>query len=101
MEHDEANDDTETEEDCEIELVVQGRTIEVSEQLLCQNSLYFRQVPFVAKSKFFNFNIWWIRKVFQDVDDEQETIILKHTNIAGEDIPEEKQQEPLSQIRSW
>ena len=31
-----------TEDDCDIELVVQGRTIEVSEQLLCQNSLYFR-----------------------------------------------------------
>ena len=97
MEHDEANEDTE--EDSEIELVVQGRTIEVSEQLLCQNSLYFRQVPFGQNQN--NFNIWWNRKVFQDVDEEQETIILKHTNIAGEDIPEEKQQEPLSQIRSW
>ena len=29
-------------EDCEIELVVQGRTIVVSEQLLCKHSLYFK-----------------------------------------------------------
>ena len=29
-------------EDCEIELVVQGRTIAVSENLLCKHSLYFK-----------------------------------------------------------
>jgi len=66
-------------DDCEIELVVQGRTISVSEKLLCQHSLYFKQV-------------------FQDFDSDQETIILKHKQVAGEDLPDERQQEPLSLI---
>ena len=67
-------------EDVEIELVVQGRTINVSEKLLCEHSVYFR-------------------KIFLDFDENQETMILKHSRgVGGEDIPVEKQQEPLALI---
>jgi len=73
-------EEEEDDEDVEIELVVQGRTINVSEKLLCEHSVYFR-------------------KIFLDFDENQETIILKHSRgIGGEDIPEEKQQEPLALI---
>ena len=64
-------------DDCEIELVVQGRTIPVSEKLLCDHSMYFK-------------------KIFNDFDANQDTIILKHSK--GESIPEDKQQEPLALI---
>ena len=68
------------EEDPEIELVVQGRTIAVSEKLLCQHSVYFRNI-------------------FLDFDENQETMILKHSKgSSGEVIPEERQQEPLALI---
>ena len=40
-----------------------------------------------------------LRQVFQDFDSDQETIILKHKQVAGEDLPDERQQEPLSFIR--
>lgn len=76
-EYEECSDDED--EDCEIELVVQGRTIPVSEKLLCEHSMYFK-------------------KIFSDFDENQETIILKHSKLAGEDIPEDKQQEPLALI---
>ena len=60
--------------------LLQGRTIAVSERLLCDHSVYFRNI-------------------FLDFDDNQETMILKHTRgRAGEDIPEERQQEPLALI---
>ena len=52
----------EEEDDCEIELVVQGRTIPVSENLLCEHSVYFK-------------------KIFCDFDKNQETIILKHNKL--------------------
>lgn len=67
-------------EDDEVELVVQGRTIVVSERKLCIHSHYFRQV-------------------FNDFDEDgQETIVLKHKQVGGEDLPDERQQEPLSMI---
>lgn len=73
-------EDPDDEDDVEIELVVQGRTISVSEKLLCDHSMYFRNI-------------------FLDFDENQETIILKHSRSRdGEDIPEEKQQEPLALI---
>ena len=37
--------------------------------------------------------------MFNDFDENQETVILKHKQIGGEEIPVEKQQEPLSMIR--
>jgi len=63
----------------EVELVVQGRTISVSERLLCEHSKYFEGV-------FFHF------------DNTQDTIILKHSGLPGDVIPEERQQEPLALI---
>ena len=73
-------EEEEDDEDVEIELVVQGRTINVSEKLLCEHSVYFR-------------------KIFLDFDENQETIILKHSRgVGGEDIPVERQQEPLALI---
>ena len=39
------------------------------------------------------------RQVFNDFDESQETIILKHKQVGGEEIPDHKQQEPLSMIR--
>ena len=36
--------------------------------------------------------------MFKDCDDGQETIILKHKQLGGEDLPDERQQEPLSLI---
>ena len=38
------------------------------------------------------------RQVFKDFDDGQETIILKHKQVGGEDLPDERQQEPLGLI---
>lgn len=63
----------------EIELVVQGRTIPVSERLLCEHSNYFKHI-------------------FREFDESQETIVLKHSHVAGQILPEDKQQEPLSLI---
>ena len=39
------------------------------------------------------------RQVFNDFDENQETVVLKHKELGGEDLPDEKQQEPLSMIR--
>ena len=38
------------------------------------------------------------RQVFTDFDSGQETIILKHKEVGGEELPDERQQEPLSMI---
>ena len=38
------------------------------------------------------------RQVFNDFDSGQETIILKHKEVGGEELPDERQQEPLSMI---
>ena len=38
------------------------------------------------------------RQVFNDLDSGQETIILKHKEVGGEELPDERQQEPLSMI---
>ena len=37
--------------------------------------------------------------MFNDFDENQETVVLKHKELGGEDLPDEKQQEPLSMIR--
>ena len=42
--------------------------------------------------------ICWSRQVFKDFDDGQETIVLKHKQLGGEDLPDERQQEPLGLI---
>ena len=36
--------------------------------------------------------------MFNDFDSGQETIILKHKEVGGEELPDERQQEPLSMI---
>ena len=36
--------------------------------------------------------------MFNDFDSCQETIILKHKEVGGEELPDERQQEPLSMI---
>ena len=36
--------------------------------------------------------------MFNDCDEDQETVVLKHKQVAGQDLPDERQQEPLSQI---
>lgn len=80
----------------QIELVVQGRTILVSEKLLCQHSVYFRSncITFQLLSK-----LMLSRQVFNDFDENQETVVLKHKELGGEDLLDEKQHEPLSMIR--
>ena len=45
------------------------------------------------------FSHFTFRQVFNDFDESQETIILKHKQVGGEEIPDHKQQEPLSMIR--
>ena len=42
--------------------------------------------------------VFWSRQVFKDFDDGQETIILKHKQLGGEDLPDERQHEPLGLI---
>ena len=39
------------------------------------------------------------RQVFNDFDENQETVVLKHKELGGEDLKDEKQHEPLSMIR--
>ena len=39
------------------------------------------------------------RQVFNDFDENQETVVLKHKELGGEDLLDEKQHEPLSMIR--
>ena len=53
--------------------------------------------PKISILVIFGFNSY-SRQVFNDFDESQETIILKHKNVGGEDIPDHKQQEPLSMI---
>ena len=84
----------EDDDDGMVELVVQGRTIEVSEHLLCQHSHYFRWSLIYLSNDLQNI----IRDVFNDCDEDQETVVLKHKQVAGQDLPDERQQEPLSQI---
>ena len=82
----------EEEDDDQIELVVQGRDICVSERLLCKHSKYFAHVFGSLPS--------------DDDDDDGATttttttvMVLRHGKLEGEeDIPVEKQEEPLSQI---
>ena len=64
----------------EIELVVQGREIVVSERVLCKHSRYFAQV-------------------FGALDPEEETVVLRHGRLEGEDdITDEQEAEPLTLI---
>ena len=37
--------------------------------------------------------------MFNDFDENQETVVLKHKELGGEDLRDEKQHEPLSLIR--
>ena len=39
------------------------------------------------------------RQVFNDFDENQETVVLKHKELGGEDLKDDKQHEPLSMIR--
>ena len=39
--------------------------------------------------------ICWSRQVFKDFDDGQDTIILKHKQLGGEDLPDERQQDSV------
>ena len=73
----------EDEED-EVELVVQGRTIVVSERKLCIHSHYFRTVNCRdVKVSSPLYNIFMYRQVFNDFDEDgQETIVLKHKQVA-------------------
>ena len=45
------------------------------------------------------FKIMLSRQVFNDFDENQETVVLKHKELGGEDLLDEKQHEPLSMIR--
>lgn len=64
----------------DVELVVQGREITVSEKLLMKHSLYFRQL-------------------FGQLDSDEDTVVLKHGKLDGEeDISEEKQVKLLNAI---
>ena len=42
--------------------------------------------------------LYWSRQVFTDFDSGQETIILKHKEVGGQELPDERQQEPLALI---
>ena len=46
----------------------------------------------------YEMTICWSRQVFKDFDEAQETIILKHKQLGGKDLPDERQQEPLALI---